>query len=753
MSINVIKRDGGSEALDIVKIHKVIEWAINGYKGVSKDEIEINSRLNIRDGISTEEIHNVLIETAANLISLESPNYQWVAGRLLNYHLRKKVWGGKNPPRLLDVIKSNVSLGVYDKTLLEAFSESEINKFGEIIDHDRDFLFTYAGIKQLTDKYLVRNRYTKQYHETPQFAYMCIAMMGFSRYSGQERVNYIKKAYNAFSKHKINLPTPICAGLRTPLRSYSSCMLLGIGDNKESLTASATAISLATAARYGIGFNMGEIRPAGAPVRGGDVVHTGLTPFLKIYESSCKAWQQSSCRGGSGNCNIPWFHYEVQEVIVLKNNAGTDDNRVRKLDYTVGLTRLFYERVQKNETITLFNPHEVPELWLAYGLEHFDEIYLKCEKNEKLKFRKVIPARQLASLIVKERTETGRIYIFNADTANQHGTFDVPVQMVNLCTEVIHPVIEIKDTNDEKGEIGICTLGAINALEVKSNEEWERVCDVLVRFLEEILDIQEYFMPAAERFAKNWRSLGIGLSNVAAYIAYNSLKYSSEETPNLIDEISEKLSYFCIKASIELAKEKEPLPYFFKTKWSKGVLPIDTYKKAVDKVVTRKPSFDWEVIRKDVRTYGIRHSTLLSMMPVESSSVIQNSTNGCEPVRSKLTFKESKEGSIKLLVPGAGKWHSNYELAFQIGDNTPLINVMAAIQKWTCMGMSVNLYYDYSRFPDKALPDAVVLKDIFYAYKMGLKTLYYSITNDSDKQDEISSEVEESVCTGGGCSL
>lgn len=730
----VKKRCGKEETLDINKINKVLEWATEGLSGVSSDIIAINAKINFRVGISTDEIHKVLIETAANLISENAPNYQHVAGRLLNYQLRKQVWGGKNPPKLHDFIANNIKKGIYAKSLVTDYSETEINKIGEFINHDRDFIFAYSGIKQMCDKYLIKNKISGEIHETPQFAYLCLAMAGFARYEKSIRLGYVKNAYNYFSKHKINIPTPIMAGLRSNFNSYSSCCLVDIDDTKESLTASATAISLATAARYGIGINIGRIRPLGSPIRGGETVHTGLIPFLKIYEASVKAWQQSAIRGGSATVSIPWWHYEIEDVIVLKNNAGTDDNRVRKLDYSVGCSKIFYERVKNNESITLFSPHEAKDVFETFGLDTFDEAYKTAESNPKLKFKKVIPARKLMSLIVKERVETGRIYVINMDHANSHSSFKDRVLMGNLCQEVIQPLIPIQDINDENGEIGVCILGAINLLEIKNDEEMEKACDIIVRLLEEVIDIQSYFCKAAEKFAKNWRSLGIGITNLAGLLAHNGLKYSSPEAPNFVDEWMEKVQYYSIKSSVELAKERGPCNYYKKTKFSDQILSIDTYKKSIDKVVTRKPTQDWTGLRKEIEKNGIRHATLTSVMPCESSSSLTGSTNGVEPVRSLVSFKESKEGRLPVMVPGLVKHKKDYELAFDILDNKGIIDINAAIQKWTCMAISTNLYYNYAHYPGNAIPDSKVIQDIMYAYSMGLKSLYYSNSEIGSKE-------------------
>lgn len=748
--ISVKKRDGETEKFNIEKIHKVINWAIDGISDVSLSNIEINAKLNMIDNISSKEIHQVLIESAANLITLETPNYQFVASRLLNYQLRKDVWGGKHPPRLLDVIHNGLKKKIYDPVILEKYSEDEINKMGEFIDHERDFLFTYAGLKQLCDKYLIKNRITDIIHETPQFAYILISAYAFINYSKEIRLEYVRKFYNAVSRHKINLPTPIMAGVRTNSRSYASCCLIGVDDNKESITSSGTAVSIATANKCGIGIDISRVRALGAPVRNGEVVHTGVIPFLKIFEASVKAWQQNGLRGGSATTNIQWWHYEIEDVVVLKNNAGTDDNRVRKLDYTIGMSKMFYDRVIKNEDVTLFSPHEVPHLFEAWGTSKFNKVYEECEADRKIKMKKKVSARKLFSLIVKERVETGRIYILNVDTANEHGAWLDKVTMSNLCTEVIHPTIPLKDFNDPDAEIGMCILSAINMLEIKDWKDLEKTCNLVVRFLDEIIDVQDYFNKAAENFAKKRRSLGIGITNLAAFLAKNEVAYNSRHALVLVDEWMEHFQYYLLKASVELAKERGKCDKFENTKYAKGILPIDTYKKKVDDIVKRKLTHDWSALREDIKKHGLRHSTLSSCMPCESSSVIQCSTNGVEPVRSLITYKMSKMGKLPVLVPGIGKYDEHYDLAYNLKDNTGVINVNAVIQKYLDMAISTNIYYNYSHYENHVLPDSKVMKEIMSAYSLGLISLYYNNTDDGDREQSMNKEAD---CSSGACKL
>ncbi len=752
--ILVIKRDGTKEKFNVEKINKVVSWAIEGLSNVSLSEIEINLRLNLKNDITTKEIHSVLIDTVSNLISLKSPDYQYVASRLLNYHLRKDVWGGKNAPKFLNFIEKGIKVTkVYEPALLDWYSKEEINKLDEAIVHQRDLDFTYAGIRQLCDKYLVQNRETKELYETPGFMYMLIAMTVFHKYDKKYRLDYVKKAYNYFSKHKINLPTPLMAGVRTTMRSFASCTLIDTGDSMDSIFASVSAVGHATAKRYGIGLNMGRIRAINTPIRNGEVMHTGVVPFLKIMEAAVKCSQQSGLRGGSATVNFPIWHYEIQDILQLKNNSGTDENRARRLDYSIALSKLFYDRFLKDGSITLFSPHEVKDLYDSFGLPEFDELYVKYEKDKNIKYKKIIGARELFSLLVKERIETGRIYIMNIDHVNQHGAFEDKVHMSNLCVEITQPTIPLKSYEDADGEIGVCILSAINWLEIQSDAEFEKVCDIIVRMLDEIIDYQDYFNTAARNFATKRRSLGIGITNLAAFLAKNELKYGDKKALTLVDEYMEKQQFFLLKASVNLAKEKGKCEKFDRVKYARGIFSQDTAKAEVFELCTRKPSMDWDYLREEVKKYGLRHSTLTAIMPVESSSLVQNATNGIEPPRSLISFKKSKARTIPMIVPNAEKWGNRYTLAYQQPDNIGYMNIAAIIQKWVDMALSTNVYYS------GVLDDSKVLKEILYFYKVGGKCAYYLNTDDGNKQStsEIDGNapdlIEEDKCASGSCTL
>jgi ribonucleoside-diphosphate reductase alpha chain len=760
--IFIKKRSGKLETFNADKINKIIQWATENIKGVSFEEVAMNAHLSFFDGMTSNDIHSMLIEAASNLISEDKPNYQYVASRLLNYQLRKKVWGGKNAPKLYDLVKKNVEALVYDGEILEWYTKNDFNKIDEYLKHDRDFDFTYAGIKQLCDKYLIQNRSTKELYETPQFAYMLIAMTFFKNYK-ENRLDYVKKAYNYFSKHKINLPTPIMAGVRSVMKSYASCSLFTVDDDLRSIFSNNSAVGFATASRYGIGLNLSRLRATNAPIRNGEVIHTGPIPFSKAFESTVKSCHQNGIRGGSATVNFAWFHYDIMDILVLKNNAGTDDNRVRKLDYCIGLDKLIFERFLQNKDVTLFSSHECLSLWNSFGLPDFKEKYEKAEANKNIKFKKKVPARELMGLLAKERLETGRIYTMFVDHANEHGSWLDQVDTSNLCLEVNHPLTPIYDVNDPNGEIGVCILAALNWLEIKDDTEMESVCDIIVRMLDSLIEHQNYFVPAAENFAKKRRSLGVGVSNLAALLAKNGLKYWDPAAPNFVATWMEKSSYYLIKASVEMAKEMGKCEKFDRTKFSQGILPIDTYKRDVDEFVTEPLHMDWESLRKDVLTYGMRHSTLTACMPVESSSVIQSSTNGIEPPRSLISFKGSKSNILPVVVPGIDKYKENYTFAFDMPSNEGYLKIAAAIQKFTDMSISVNTYYIPSRYEKNRVPVEVVIKDILLAYKYGLKNLYYANTDDGDKQtamDNVTSNnvsssrvIEETGCASGACAL
>jgi len=742
--MQIKKRSGNTEQYDVEKIHKVVEWATEGINGVSLSDIEMNAGLSLRDKISTKEIHQILIKSANDLISESAPNYQYVAARLLNMSLRKDVWGhATTPPQLLHHIQVNVDNGIYDPSILEKWDEDSIKKMAGFMNHKRDDLYTYAGLQQMMDKYLVKNRLTGQIYETPQYAYLLIAMCLF------DDIKDVKDAYDCYSTFKLNLPTPIMAGVRTTIRQFASCVLVDVEDDLDSIFSSIHAVGKYTARRAGIGLNIGRIRPINSPIRAGEVIHTGLIPYLKNFESAVKSTSQNGIRGGSATVHIPFWHYEIEDVMVLKNNAGTDDNRVRKLDYSVQFCKLFYERLVANENITLFSPHEAKGLYEAFGdNEKFEELYLKYENARSLQFKKKIPARKLAEVFARERLETGRIYSMNIDTANENGSWNIPVHMSNLCQEIIHPTKPISDINDEEGEIGICILSALNLLEMNTDEDIEFACRNAVRSLESVIEYQEYPVKAGENFTKNRRSLGIGITNLAGFLAKNKMLYDDPDALKLMHETMERIQWNLINESCILAAELGPCPKFEETKYAQGLLPIDWYKKEVDKLVKPKYNMDWKGLKKRINEFGLRHSTLSAIMPCESSSVIQNSTNGIEPVRNLLSFKKAKNGILKQVVPNYHTRKNYYTKAWDLTSNKDIMNIAAVIQKFVDMSMSTNLYYNYSHYEDGNIPLSELIKDQIYGYKLGLKNFYYANTPDGDGDTE-----KEMGCESGACAI
>jgi ribonucleoside-diphosphate reductase alpha chain len=742
--MKVQKRNGEKEDFSVEKIHKVLEWATDDINGVSFSDVEMNAHLSLYDGITSEEIHQILIKSANDLISKNAPNYQYVAARLLNMHLRKIVWGyGDKPTNFLTFLQRNVDNGIYDPAILSKWSNEDIKTLEKFIDHDRDNLFTYAGLQQLIDKYLVKNRTTGKIYETPQFAYICIAMCLF------DTIEDVKKAYDCYSTFQINLPTPIMAGVRTNIRQFASCVLVDVDDNLDAIFSSLHAVGKYTARRAGIGLNIGRMRPINSPIRGGEVIHTGLIPYLKNFESAVKSTSQNGLRGGSATVHIPFWHYEIEDILVLKNNAGTDDNRVRKLDYSIQFCKLFYDRLIKNEEITLFSPNEAVGLYEAFGdNDKFESLYLKYENSRNIKFKKKISSRKLAEIYARERLETGRIYSMNIDNANENGSWGVPCYMSNLCQEIIHPTKPIQSINDPEGEIGICILSALNLLELSSDEDIEEACRMAVRTLDSVIDYQHYPILAGENFTKNRRSIGIGITNLAGFLAKNKLFYDDKETLTVVHELMEKIQWHLINASCDLAKEKGPCPKFNETKYAQGLLPIDWYKKTVDELVKPKYIMDWEFLREKIKQFGLRHSTLSAIMPCESSSVIQNSTNGIEPVRNLLSYKKAKNGVLKQLVPNFYNRKNYYTTAWNLKDNKAIINITAILQKFVDMSISVNLYYNYAHYPDGNIPLSVIIKDQIYSYKYGLKNLYYANTPDGDGETE-----KDNNCESGACAI
>ena len=732
----VNKRNGSIEPLNLEKIHKMVELACDGLAGVSSSQVEINSGLQFYDGISTKEIQEILIRSASDLIDLDAPNYQYVAARLLLFSLRKQLYGVQfDHPTLFEHINKCVELEVYDGEVLHKYTQEEIDGLGEYLDHERDFLFTYAGLRQVTDKYLVQDRSTGEIYETPQFMYMMIAITIFQNYSQENRITYIKKYYDAISRHKINIPTPIMAGVRTPIRQFASCVLVDIDDTLDSIFSSDMAIGKYVAQRAGIGINAGRIRGINSKIRGGEVQHTGVVPFLKKFEATVRCCTQNGIRGGSATVHFPIWHQEIQDILVLKNNKGTEDNRVRKLDYSIQLSALFYQRFIDNENISLFSPHDVPGLYDAFGTESFDELYERYEGQTEIP-RTNVSAQELFLNLLKERAETGRIYIMNIDHCNTHSSFKDPVRMSNLCQEITLPTEPIDHIDDEMGEIALCILSAINVGRLNKLDDLEELCDLSVRGLEELIDYQKYPVAAAESATKTRRSLGIGFIGLAHYLARQGVAYEDPNAWQLVHNLTEAFQYYLLKASNQIAKEKGACGNFSRTKYADGILPIDTYKKDVDDIVPNNLNYDWDSLRDNIKEFGLRHSTLSAQMPSESSSVVSNATNGIEPPRDYLSIKKSKKGPLKQIVPSYGSLKNNYTLLWEMKGNKGYINVVAVMQKFFDQAISGNWSYNPADYPDNDVPVSVMAQDLLTTYKYGWKTSYYQNTNDM-KSDEI----------------
>ena len=736
--IKVVKRKGHIEPINLNKIHVMVEEATKGLAGVSASQVEIQSGIQFYDGMSTSDIQEILIKSASDLIDLEHPNYQFVAAKLLLFAVRKQIFGKlRDLPDLLPHVKTCIEKGIYDPSILDNYTEEEFEKVNSFIDHDRDYIFTYAGLRQVVDKYLVQDRSTNEVYETPQFMYMMIALTIFAKYPIETRLNYVRRYYDAISRHRINIPTPIMAGVRTPIRQFASCVLVDIDDTLDSIFSSDMAIGKYVAQRAGIGINAGRIRGINAKIRGGEVQHTGVVPFLKKFESTVRCCTQNGIRGGSATVHFPIWHQEIQDIIVLKNNKGTEDNRVRKLDYSIQLSALFYQRFIDDGEITLFSPHDAPGLYDAFGTDSFDELYENYEKSDIPKT--TVGAQKLILDLLKERAETGRIYIMNIDHCNSHSSFKDRVTMSNLCQEITLPTYPLQHIDDHLGEIALCILSAINVGKVQSDKELEDLCDLSVRALEELIDYQDYPVKAAEIATKARRSLGVGFIGLAHYLAKLGFKYDSQEAWDAVHSLSESFQYYLLKSSNQLAIEKGHCENFGRTKYSDGILPIDTYKKDVDEISNLECQHDWESLRSSILEHGLRHSTLSAQMPSESSSVVSNATNGIEPPRAYLSIKKSKKGPLKQVVPSYGSLKNNYTLLWDMPDNTGYINIVAVMQKFFDQAISGNWSYNPEHFDDSEVPVSVMAQDLLTTYKYGWKTSYYQNTNDM-KTDDVESD-------------
>ena len=758
-SILVTKRNGKKEPIDLDKIHRVITWAAEGLSNVSVSQVELRSHIQFYDGIRTADIHETIIRAAADLISQDAPDYQYLSARLAIFHLRKKAYGQFEPPKLYEHVKKLVADGRYDKHLLTDYTEDEFNQMDTFLDHWRDMTFSYAAVKQLEGKYLVQNRVTGEIYESAQFLYILVAACLFANYPKETRLDYVKRFYDAVSTFKISLPTPIMAGVRTPTRQFSSCVLIECDDSLDSINATASAIVKYVSQRAGIGVNAGRIRALGSSIRGGEAFHTGCIPFYKYFQTAVKSCSQGGVRGGAATVFYPLWHLEVESLLVLRNNRGVEENRVRHLDYGVQINKLMYQRLIKGEDITLFSPSDVPGLYDAFfaNQTEFERLYCQYEADESIR-KRAVKAVELFSLLMQERASTGRIYIQNVDHCNTHSPFNpdvAPVRQSNLCMEIALPTKPLNNINDASGEIALCTLSAFNLGLIESLDEFEELARLAVRALDNLLDYQDYPVPAAKTSTMNRRTLGIGVINYAYYLAKHGVKYSDGSANNLTHRTFEAMQYYLLKASNELAMEKGACPLFHETTYSQGILPIDTYKRDLDDIVKAKLNYDWEALRQSIKTHGLRNSTLSALMPSETSSQISNATNGIEPPRGYVSVKASKDGILKQVVPEYDTLKRFYELLWQIPNNTGYLQLVGIMQKFIDQSISANTNYDPTKFANDKVPMKQLLADLLIAYKYGVKTLYYHNTRDGaqDMQEDITISTSDDGCEGGACKI
>ncbi len=752
--IQVTKRDGRLEPIDLDKIHKVIEWAAHGLDNVSVSQVELKSHIQFYEGIKTRDIHETIIKSAADLISETTPDYQYLAARLAIFHLRKIAYNKFTPPHLFDHVQKLTDAGKYDAHILADYSRAEFDELEEYLDHWRDMNLAYAAVEQMAGKYLVQDRVSKTVFESPQFLYMLVGMCLFASYDKSERLDYVKRFYDATSEFKISLPTPIMSGVRTPSRQFSSCVLIECGDNLDSINATTSAIVRYVSQRAGIGINAGRIRALGSPIRGGEAQHTGCVPFYKLFQTAVKCCSQGGVRGGAATLFYPLWHLEVESLLVLKNNRGVEDNRVRHMDYGVQLNKTMYTRLIKGQDISLFSPSDVPGLYDAFfeDQDKFEELYTKYENDPSIRSRQ-IPATELFSLMMQERASTGRIYIQNVDHCNTHSPFDpsvAPIRQSNLCMEIALPTKPLDNINDEAGEIALCTLSAVNLGKVEHVSDIEEPAELIVRALDALLDYQDYPVKAAENGSMRRRTLGVGVINYAYYLAKNGVRYSDDSALGLTHQTFEALQFYLLKASNKLAKEQGACPAFNETTYSQGILPIDTYKKDLDKICQEPLHLDWETLRTEITTHGLRNSTLTALMPSETSSQIANATNGIEPPRGLVSIKASKDGILKQVVPEIDKLKDQYELLWQMPNNDGYLKLVAIMQKFVDQSISANTNYDPVRYEGGRVPMKILLKDLLNAYKLGVKTLYYHNTRDgaNDAQADM-----EDDCAGGACKI
>ena len=750
MKIYVTKRNGTKEPLMLEKWQAQVAKICVGIADVSPSMVEIKSQLHFYDGITTQQIDEITLRAVVDLIDVENnrdvghTNYQYVAGKQRLSMLRKDVYGSYAPPRLYDIVMTNVATGLYTPELLEWYTEDEWNRMDDMIDHSKDEQYSYAAIEQLIEKYLVRNRSTKQTYETPQIRYMVAAATVFHKEEpNSARMRYIKEYYNAASDGLFTLATPVLAGLGTPTKQFSSCVLIRSDDNLDSIFASGEMMAKYASKRAGIGLEIGRLRPLGSPIRGGEIMHTGMLPFLKKWFGDLRSCSQGGIRNASATVFYPIWHHQFDDLIVLKNNQGTDETRVRFMDYGVVLSAFFWRRFKNKEQITFFDPNEVPDLYEAFysNTELFEELYVKYEKRKDLRKKTMSAEEVFKSGILKERTDTGRIYLVFVDNVMKQGPFDPEYHTIyqsNLCCEILLPTKSFKRLDDSDGRIALCTLGSINWGAFRNPEDMRRACRILHRSLNNILDYQDFLSIQSKLSNDEIRPLGIGITNLAYWHAKRGFRYGEKDSLAEVKTWMEHLSFYLTEASVELAQERGRCEHSDKTRYGQGIFPWELRAKGVNELANFEPELNWEGLRAMMRSYGVRNATQMAVAPVESSSVVINSTNGIEMPMSLISVKESKAGSFVQVVPEYHKLKNKYQMMWEQKDCDGYLKTAAVIAAYVDQSISTNTFYNPAHFPERKVPTTLIAKNLMQAHYWGLKTFYYSLINKagSKSQDE-----------------
>jgi ribonucleoside-diphosphate reductase alpha chain len=740
MTIQVVKRSGQRVPLDISKIQRQVAFSCHGIDGVSPSMIEIKAQLEFHDGMTTNTIDELLLKAMVDLIDeSENPeinhtNYQYVAGRQRLSMLRKEVYGDYEPPKLFSIVKKNVELGMYTSELLEWYTEDEWNIIDLFIDHARDEQYTFAAIAQLAEKYLVQNRATNTIYETPQVRYAVAAATAFHAEPKDSRLKWVKEYYECARDGHFTLATPVLAGLGTTTKQFSSCVLISTDDTLDSIFASGEMMAKYASKRAGIGLEIGRIRPLGAPIRNGEIKHTGMIPFLKKWFADLRSCSQGGIRNASCTVTYPIWHAQFEDLIVLKNNQGTEENRVRQMDYSVVVNKMFWNRYKHNENITFFDPNEVPDLHRAFyrNSDEFEKLYLQYEQD-KTKKKKVLPAAEVfKNGILKERTDTGRIYFVNIDNVINQGPFDTtldPIYQSNLCQEILLPTRPFQRIEDPEGRIALCTLGSINWGAFRNPQDMRKACRVLVRSLSNLLNYQDFLSIQSKLANTDFEPLGVGITNLAYWHAKRSFKYGDAEALAEVKRWMEHQAYYLTETSVELAQERGPCGRSQYTYYGKGVFPWERRNPGVNELTDFTPSLDWEPLRARMKQYGIRNATLMAVAPVESSSVVLNSTNGIEMPMELISVKESKAGSFVQVVPEYRRLKNRYQMMWDQTDCVDYLKTAAVLAAYIDQSLSTNTFYNPAHFANGKVPATLIAKNLMLAYKWGIKTIYYSLIN------------------------